>query len=257
MTTTATDYIVTDTMVMDTMTTGSLIPTSTVSSKSPVGHSTTHRTLIIILAILVTITTILLILVAILIAHWYRQKLNKQTIYTLTPHARLKEVPVKTHRSKVFIVTDCNSKTIRKLCHDLCKWKKIDYVYYPFEENYRHDGPGQQGIGVWTEKKFNESDMILFVCNHGFHKVWEGEEISRMDPYFQIISTTKQLFHGHLSVNRSMAKYAVVLLQQSDHQYVPTVLKNIRSFLIDNQGEEALARYILEVPTHVPPCHTE
>lgn len=220
------------------------------SSESMTKH---HTSLIIILSVLIALTIISLIMVAIVSWHLFRKR---RTTYTLTkptplpPHVHPPSIP-----TRVFIVTDKNSEAIRRLCYHLTDYD-IDYIYYQYVENDRHDGPGQLGIGVWTEKSFNESDMVLLVCNKGFNNVWKNgtESISNgQDPYTaQIISTTKHLFHGLLSGN-NLSKFAVVLLQESDQCYIPDVLKNIKSFSVVDY--EALARYILQVPEFIPPNH--
>ena len=57
---------------------------------------------------------------------------------------------------------------------------------------------------------------------------------------------------GYTSENMKFSKFAVILLQESDHRYIPNLLKNVRCFKVSDDNE-ALGRYIFEVPTHVPP----
>ena len=178
--------------------------------------------------------------------YWLRQQ-KKQTVYRPAPAA-----PLETHPpAKVFIVTDSNLQLVRELCHQLASIN-IELVYYHYVENDRHNGPGQLGIPAWAQKCFNESDMVLFVCNRGFNIVWENKEItSREDSYTLIISTVRQLFEGCLREINRYSKYAVILLQESDHEYIPPLLKNVKRFPVRDQ--EALARYILEIPEYVAP----
>lgn len=235
-----------------------IVPTN-ISSKSTVDHNN-HRTLIIVLVTLVAMAVILLILMVIMIVRLRQQK--RRTVYKL---AQTKiESTLEQHPSnyKVFIVTDSDSELVRELCHHLAHLG-IDHEYYQFVENSRDDGPGQLGIPAWTQKCFNEHDMILFVCNRGFNIVWENEEnkvenrreVTRHNPYTLIISTVRQLFEGYLTEHNRHSKYAVILLQESDRQYIPPLLKNIRRFLVCDQ--EALARYILQIPKYVAPRCTE
>ena len=263
--------MVTDTVMTNTMATlDSIISTSssasvTVTSSSVITDASTntsststvdrtnHGTLIIILAVLVTTAVILLILMSIMIAVYLRQK--RRAVYSPAP--TLNESPLKTHPPKVFIVTDSDLQLVRELCHRLAI-TSIDQVYYQYVENDRHNGPGQLGIPTWTQKCFTESDMVLFVCNRGFNIVWENKpenrkEITGHDPYTLIISTVRQLFEGCLTEHNRHSKYAVILLQGSDHQHIPSLLKNFRSFLVSDQ--EALARYILQIPEYAAPLH--
>lgn len=226
----------------------SMTPPAVVTSTEDHGHST----LIITLSVLVSITVILILIIIVLVIV---VRLRRQPIYRLQqelnvslPHPSRQ--PKLSHPCKVFIVTDKNSESIRRLCHHLAGYN-IDQVYYQYAENDRHNGPGQLGIGGWIERSFTESDMVLFVCTRGFKKVWENDkDINKSDPCTLIISTTKQLFYGYLST-QEFSKFVVILLQESDHCHIPHILKNVRCFTLNDK--EDLVRYISEVPTHVPP----
>ena len=213
-----------------------------VSPEPSVVHGS-HISVTIILVVTITIAVILLVvLAAVIIRYLYKRKMN---FYELA-----ESIPSNS-RAKVFIIVDKELQLIRKLCHHLAAYYEIDQTYYQFVENDRDGGPGQLGTGAWIEKSFNESTMVLFVCNKGFKQVWENtDNDNRQDPYAQIISTTKRLFHVCVAEN-NLSKFAVILLERSDYELIPCLLKSVKSFPIDD--EEALARYILQVPTHVPP----
>ena len=256
----ATDATVTDTMMMNTntMTTDNMISTTTslttnvqsVLSTSTIAstNAITHKTLVIVTSVGATISLVLLILIIIVAVYLYQQK-SRTKIYRLVPKIR---VTPSQAQPKVFIVTDSDFGKVRELCHHLSD-HNINCMYYKYEENNREDGPGQLGIVAWTERCFNESNMVLFVCNHGFNSVWENKpELDGQDPYCQIISTSKQLFNINLQ-SEDFSKYAVILLnsKESDRSYIPTLLRNVRSYLIADQ--ESLARYILQIPEYIPP----
>ena len=225
--------------------------TINVSSRSTTGD-TTHSVLVIVLCTLITATIPLIVLVVILIIVYLYQR-KKQAIYDLvTP--RVSESIVQKCQPKAFIVTDKNLESVRRLCHHLAEYG-IDPVYYQYVENDRTDGPGRLGIPVWAEKWFKESSIVLFVCNKGFSSIWDNIDgninNARQDSYAEIISTTKLLFYGCIKDN-NMSKFAAVLLQESDDKYIPDLLRNIKSFSVGKK--EDLARYILQIPTHAPPC---
>ena len=218
--------------------------TTNITSHSTTGH-TTHTVLIIILYTLIAITVVLIVLVIVAAVHlrWRRTRV----IYKLVP-PKINESVIQECQPKAFIISDKNLESVRRLCHRLGEYG-IDPVYYQYVENDRIDGPGRLGTPAWAEKCFKESSMVLFVCNEGFNNVWDNGNI-RQDSYAEIISITKVLFHGRVTEN-NLSNFAVVLLQESDHQYIPHLLRNIKSFSVGD--EEGLARYILQVPTHAPP----
>lgn len=187
-----------------------------------------------------------------MVARLWREKLKRQTIYKLEQRTIARASLSSPEQSiKVFIIADSNSEPIRRLCHGLAEYG-IDQIYYQYVANDREHGPGQLGIVAWTEKSFKESEMVLFVCNQGFSDIWENDQNITQDSYALIISTVKKLFHGYLAGN-NFSKFAVVLLQESDKFSIPHLLRNVQHFLISNQ--KGLARYILQVPTHIPPGH--
>lgn len=189
----------------------------------------------------------MLIVLVILVAVRLRWR-RTQGIYELVSPKVVNESVVQKCQPKAFIISDKNLESVRRLCHHLGEYG-IDPVYYQYVENDRINGPGRLGTPAWAEKCFKESSMILFVCNEGFNNIWDNGNI-RQDSYAEIISITKVLFHGCVTEN-NLSNFAVVLLQESDHQYIPHLLRNIKSFSVgDNEG---LARYILQVPTHAPP----
>ena len=250
-----TDTVMTNTMATSTIMLDNTISTSEIVSSSVVtgnvptntsSKSTADSNLIIVLAVLVTTAILLLILMAIMIVVYLRQQ-KRQTIYKLAPTKT--ESPIEKYPPKVFIVTDSDLQPVRELYHHLDSYD-IDPEYYQYVENDREDGPGRLGIPAWTQKCFNKHDMVLFVCNHGFNSAWENE-VTRQDPYALIIATVRQLFEGHLTEHNRHSKYAVILLQESDRQYIPPLLRNIRRFLIRDQEE--LARYIRQIPKYEAP----
>lgn len=246
----------TNTMMTYTMTTSNIMTSTSLPVTASTGNGTSseltvhhngHNGLLIIIVVLITVITVA-VAVAIMGVYLYQQR--RKAAYQLV-QPRPNEALLQQTLCKVFIIANSNFESIRRLCHRLAE-HNIQQVYYQYVENDRCDGPGQLGIGAWTEKNFNESTMVLFICNQGFSSVWENNDgVTGRDSYAQIISCTKQLFHGYLLENK-FSKFAVVLLQESDHQYVPHLLKNVKSFLVSD--EEGLARYILQVPTHLPPC---
>ena len=224
--------------------------TANVSSQSTTGNTTRSTSvLVIVLYTMITATVPLIMLVVILITvYLYRRR---QAIYQ---PCGLSESVIPECQPKAFIVTDKNLELARQLCHHLAEYD-IDTVYYQYVENDRTYGPGRLGIPAWAEKWFKESSIILFICNEGFSSIWNDGNINntRHDSYAEIISITKLLFGG-CATDNNLSKFAVVLLQESDHRFIPDLLKNIKSFSVGDT--ERLARYILEVPTYAPPCCT-
>ena len=140
---------------------------------------------------------------------------------------------------RVFVINSPQSSEddlllVRRLCHKLAdnSVKPVNYEYLEFD---RQHGPGQSGIYQWAENNFTECNMVLFVCNKNFHDAWNNGDTNQNS----LISACKFLLQGHLSSNHSedVSKFGIVLLRQTDDQYVPRLLRSLQKFVIFQDGQ--------------------
>ena len=76
--------------------------------------------------------------------------------------------------------------------------------------------------------------MILFVCNQSFYDAWKADTDQN-----SLISASKFLLQGHLSSNHGedVSRFGVVLLRESDDQYVPRACLSLQRFDLFQDGQ--------------------
>ena len=140
---------------------------------------------------------------------------------------------------RVFVINSPQSSEedlclVRKLCHKLAdnSVRPVNYEYSAFD---RQHGPGQSGIYPWAEKHFTECNMILFVCNQSFYDAWNNGDTDQNS----LISASKFLLQGHLSSNHGedVSRFGIVLLRESDDQYIPRVCLSLQRFDVFQDGQ--------------------
>lgn len=134
---------------------------------------------------------------------------------------------------RVFIINSPQSNEedlclVRRLCHSLADQsvKPINHQYSTFD---RQHGPGQSGMYHWAENNFTECDMTLFVCNNSFLDAWNNGDTD----HCSLISASKLLLQGYLSNSDDMSRFGILLLRQSDDQYIPSLyLRSLQKFVV-------------------------
>jgi len=178
--------------------------------------------------IIITSSVSLLVLIIIIIA-----------IVLIITHGRLRKridhyIPLLVDGCKqVFIINSPQSNEedlclVRRLCHKLAD-HSIEAVNFEYSTFDRQHGPGHSGIYQWTENNFTKCDMILFVCNKNFYNAWNNGDTD----HNSLISASKLLLQGHLSNSEDLSQFGIILLRQSDDQYIPSLyLRSLQKFLV-------------------------
>ena len=90
-----------------------------------------------------------------------------------------------------------------------------------------------------------KADAVLCVCNEAFFKEWTSNP-STVYTSRAVAHSLKSFIGGTLSQSEDLSKFGIVLLKQSDKQFIPsTYLAGTHSFLIDET--ENIARFVAEV----------
>ena len=107
-----------------------------------------------------------------------------------------------------------------------------------------HDWFLRGSLPEWVAWHFQRATAVLVVCNQ--HLLLEWEQGGGF-----VVAALKQLVYA--SVGRSeLSKFAVVLLRETDGQYIPTpYLKNTPQFTVDKV--EDIARFVKKQPLYAKP----
>ena len=99
-------------------------------------------------------------------------------------------------------------------------------------------------VSEWLESEVKNANVVLCVCNKEFKDDWEGSH-STSKP---IVQSLKHLILGTVQSGKSLSKYAVVLLDPSHKDYIPTMYlqSDPRQFTVTDS--EAIARFVLDIP---------
>lgn len=100
-------------------------------------------------------------------------------------------------------------------------------------------------LPFWIEEQVKKADAVLCVCNEAFFKEWTSNP-STVYTSRAVAHSLKSFIGGTLSQSKDLSKFGIVLLKQSDKQFIPsTYLAGTQSFLIDET--ENIARFVAEV----------
>lgn len=100
-------------------------------------------------------------------------------------------------------------------------------------------------LPFWIEEQVKKADAVLCVCNEAFFKEWTSNP-STVYTSRAVAHSLKSFIGGTLSQSEDLSKFGIVLLKQSDKQFIPsTYLAGTHSFLIDET--ENIARFVAEV----------
>jgi hypothetical protein len=103
----------------------------------------------------------------------------------------------------------------------------------------------QGGPPAWLESEAKKATSVLCVCNKEFQDEWEGQS----HPSLPLVKSLRHLIQGTLqTADESLSKYAVVLLNPSHRQYIPTkyLQSESRQFIMADM--EAIAQHVLNTP---------
>ena len=107
----------------------------------------------------------------------------------------------------------------------------------------------QGGPSAWLESEAKKATIVLCVCNKEFKDDWAWEE-DQAQISLPLVRSFKHLIHGTVQSGKSLSKYAVVLLELSHKEYIPTMYlqSDSRQFILTDA--EAIAKYALNIPSY-------
>ena len=107
----------------------------------------------------------------------------------------------------------------------------------------------QGGPSAWLECETKKATVVLCVCNKEFKDDWEG----RSEASLPLVQSLRHLIHGTVQSGKTLSKYAVVLLEPSHKEYIPTMYlqSDSRQFVLNDA--EDIARYVLDIPSYAIP----
>ena len=82
----------------------------------------------------------------------------------------------------------------------------------------------------WVEEQTRLASSVLIVCNKNFYREWNSHEGSHLMNSLEIIINSA-------IANRSIEKYAIVLVEKGDECYIPnnTYLESMKCFIMEKQ----------------------
>jgi len=100
-------------------------------------------------------------------------------------------------------------------------------------------------LPFWIEEQVKKADAVLCVCNEAFFKEWTSNP-STVYTSRAVAHSLKSFIGGTLSQSEDLSKFGIVLLKQSDKQFIPsTYLAGTQQFLINET--EKIARFVARV----------
>lgn len=111
-----------------------------------------------------------------------------------------------------------------------------------------HDLTSIQGsTSAWLEREAKKASVVLCICNKEFKEDWEGQSEASLP----LIQSLKHLIHGTAqNIDESLSKYAVVLLELSHRQYIPTMYLQSDSRQFTMPDTRAIAQYVKNIPSY-------
>ena len=102
----------------------------------------------------------------------------------------------------------------------------------------------QGSSSAWLESEVKRATTVLCVCNKEFQDEWEGQSCSSLP----LVKSLQHLIQATIQRAESLSKYAVVLLNSSHRQYIPTKYLQSESQSFTVEEIEAIVHYVLKMP---------
>ena len=110
--------------------------------------------------------------------------------------------------------------------------------------------PIQGSTSAWLEREAKKANAVLCVCNKEFRDEWEGQSEASLP----LVQSLRHLIYGTVQTHgESLSKYAVVLLEPSHRQYIPTKYLQSDSRQFTLTDTTAIAQYMLNIPPYALP----
>ena len=103
----------------------------------------------------------------------------------------------------------------------------------------------------WIVERHRDASAVLCVCNKEFFEDWNDLMVSHVDYSPQIVKTLKSLFEGDLQRQGAAGtnNYAVVLMNETGSDFIPSLLKSRPVYRYDQTDE--IARFARNEPPYV------
>ena len=111
-----------------------------------------------------------------------------------------------------------------------------------------------ESLSLWLEREIANATTVLCVCNKEFKEDWEsvnGNTASSGYVRLGLVQSLRHLVYATVNQGGNLSKYAMVFLEESDEEYVPTkyLQGDPRHFMMDNV--EDIVKFVSHIPTHV------
>ena len=110
-----------------------------------------------------------------------------------------------------------------------------------------HDTACVKSPCEWMEEEIKMATAVLCVCNKDFHREWSQCPDNGKIP---VVGLLKHLVLAMVTRGESLAKFATVLVEREDTEYIPSLYLEgePRRFLITELDE--ITRFIHNIPTY-------
>lgn len=103
------------------------------------------------------------------------------------------------------------------------------------------------------EKEIKMATAVLCVCTAEFYREWTQPP---NDGTIPVVGLLKHAVHATVSQGKSLARYAVILLDESDWECIPSLYLqgDTRQFLITKLDD--IARFVQDIPSYTTTTFT-
>ena len=197
---------------------------------------------------------------------------ESSTVYSSCHSSSLGSELLTSHGGSSHVSTPTSVESSEPLLHDLCSTKYTALIVYsPNTPEKQQDWirrdfiPKLQSEGIktlshdftcikespslWLEREISKATAVLCVCNREFKEDWEGCKPTSPTS-LPLVQSLKHLILATVHQGGDLSKYAVVLLESHDQQYIPTKYLQSDSRQFGLTEVETIARFVCSVPTH-------
>ena len=208
---------------------GTTIATPTISDRDTTEGS--------IMASAAALSLALIIFICVLVCFVIRKRKSKQD----SREEPSNNIPLRTNSPTVLVIYSSNTEEKEQglILTMISKLKSHEIEPLSHDCTYIRGSPS-----AWLESEVKKATTVLCVCNKEFQDEWEG----RSCPSLPLVKSLQHLILATIQRAESLSKYAVVLLNPSHRQYIPTkyLQSESRSFTV--KEIEAIVHYVFKIP---------
>lgn len=181
-------------------------------------------------------------------SHLHRPEVQLSDTNTLNPHTiDIQTSEDKQHNHKVLVIYSINTPKEKKesIRHDLI----VELDSFGIETISHEFACIKESVPLWLETEIKKATAVLCVCNKEFQEEWEGTNSNFMSS-LRLVEPLKHCISATVQGGDFSKKFAVVLLEPCDKQYIPTIyLHDCRQFMVTEA--DALARFVCNIPCYL------